>query len=138
MSDTGTGIPAAELPHLFERFHRVKGARGRSYEGSGIGLALIRELVKLHGGAVRVASEPGRGSVFTISIPTGAAHLPPDRIGAVRTLGSTALGGEAYVEEVLKWLPGSETDFEHVIRRLRVYLTPGVNARQNFARRRQR
>ena len=112
VSDTGTGIPAAELPHLFERFHRVKGARGRSYEGSGIGLALIRELVQLHGGAVRVASEPGRGSVFTISIPTGAAHLPPDRIGAVRTRGSTALGGEAYVEEVLKWLPGSETDFE--------------------------
>ena len=114
VSDTGTGIPIDELPHLFERFHRVKGARGRSYEGSGIGLALVRELVKLHGGDVRVASELGRGSVFTISIPTGKAHLPPDRIGAVRTLGSTGLGGEAYVEEVLKWLPSSETRFEHL------------------------
>jgi signal transduction histidine kinase len=52
--DTGTGIPAEELPRLFERFHRVKGARGRSYEGSGIGLALVQELVKLHGGDMRV------------------------------------------------------------------------------------
>ena len=112
VSDTGTGIPVQELPHLFERFHRVKGAQGRSYEGSGIGLALVQELVKLHGGDVRVASEPGRGSVFTISIPTGTAHLPPDRIGAVRTLGSTGLGGEAYVEEVLKWLPAHETAVE--------------------------
>lgn len=113
VSDTGTGIPVHELPHLFERFHRVKGARGRSYEGSGIGLALVQELVKLHGGEVRVASELGRGSVFTITLPTGAAHLPPDRIGAVRTLGSTGLGGEAYVEEVLKWLPVNETPVEN-------------------------
>ncbi|HKY42430.1 MAG TPA: ATP-binding protein, partial [Pyrinomonadaceae bacterium] len=111
VSDTGTGIPIDELPHLFERFHRVKGARGRSYEGSGIGLALVQELVKLHGGDVRVASELGRGTVFTISIPTGTAHLPPDRIGAVRA-GSKALRGEAYVEEVSQWLPGNEIGFE--------------------------
>ena len=109
VSDTGIGIPVDELPHLFERFHRVKGARGRSYEGSGIGLALVQQLVRLHGGEVQVASVLGTGSVFTISLPTGTAHLPPDRIGAVRRLGSTGLGGEVYVEEVLKWLPGSET-----------------------------
>ena len=60
--DTGTGIPAEEIPRLFERFHRVKGARGRSYEGSGIGLALVQELVKLHGGTVRVESELDRGN----------------------------------------------------------------------------
>jgi signal transduction histidine kinase len=78
VSDTGTGIPEGELSHLFERFHRVKGARGRSYEGSGIGLALVQELVKLHGGAVRVKSEVGKGSTFTVSIPTGSAHLPAD------------------------------------------------------------
>jgi signal transduction histidine kinase len=105
VSDTGTGIPESELSHLFERFHRVKGARGRSYEGSGIGLALAQELVKLHGGTIQVRSEVGRGSTFTVTIPTGSAHLPPERVGAARTLASTGLQSEAYVEEVLKWLP---------------------------------
>lgn len=112
VSDTGTGIPEAELSHLFERFHRVKGARGRSYEGSGIGLALVQELVKLHGGAVRVRSEVGRGSAFTVSIPTGSAHLPADRLGGARTLASTGLRSEAYVEEVLKWLPDGGNHYE--------------------------
>ena len=105
VSDTGAGIPAAELPHLFERFHRVKGARGRSYEGSGIGLALVQELVKLHGGAVRVRSELGSGSAFIVSIPTGSAHLPADRPGGFRTLASTSISSRAYVEEALRWLP---------------------------------
>jgi signal transduction histidine kinase len=107
VSDTGTGIPAEELPNLFERFHRVKGARGRSYEGSGIGLALVQELVNLHGGVARVRSEVGRGSIFTVSIPTGSAHLPADRLGAARRLASTGLHSSAYVEEALKWLPDS-------------------------------
>ena len=103
--DTGIGIPTAELPHLFERFHRVAGARGRTQEGTGIGLALVQELVQLHGGSVRVESALGRGSTFCVSIPTGMAHLPADRIGGRRTLTSTALGASPYVEEVLRWLP---------------------------------
>ena len=103
--DTGTGIPASEIPELFERFHRVKGARGRSYEGSGIGLALVQELVKLHGGGVRIQSEMDRGSAFTVTIPLGSAHLPADRIGGARTRSSTGLRGEAYVQEALRWLP---------------------------------
>ena len=105
VTDTGTGIPAEELPHLFERFYRVKGARGRSFEGSGIGLALVEELVKLHGGSVRVTSQVDRGSTFTVSIPSGKAHLPAERIGARHTLNSTGLPGEAYLEEALRWLP---------------------------------
>jgi signal transduction histidine kinase len=80
VSDTGTGIPEAELPRLFERFHRVAGASGRSFEGSGIGLALVHELVRLHGGEVRVQSEVGRGTTFFVEIPTGTGHLPSDRI----------------------------------------------------------
>ena len=108
VSDTGTGIPEDELPHLFERFHRVKNALGRSYEGSGIGLALVQELVKLHGGEVRVKSEVDRGSTFTVSIPTGAAHLPADRLGGERKLASTSLRSEVYVDEVLKWLPDAD------------------------------
>jgi signal transduction histidine kinase len=103
--DTGTGIPEHELPHIFERFHRVRGAPARTHEGTGIGLALVQELVKLHGGTVAVASTVGYGSTFTVSIPTGSAHLPPERIGAIRTLSSTALAGEAYVEETARGLP---------------------------------
>jgi PAS domain S-box-containing protein len=101
--DTGTGIPAEELPHIFERFHRVKGARGRSYEGSGIGLALVQELVNLHSGSIRVNSAVEQGTCFTVTIPVGYAHLPSERIGVTRTLASTATGAMPYVEEMLRW-----------------------------------
>ncbi len=76
--DTGTGIPLDEMPRLFERFHRVEGARGRTHEGTGIGLALVQELVKLHGGQhlCRKANWDV-GSTFTVHIPFGTAHLPP-------------------------------------------------------------
>jgi signal transduction histidine kinase len=78
--DTGTGIPEEELPRVFERFHRVQGAQGRSFEGSGIGLSLVHELARLHGGSVRVESKPGAGSTFIVSVPVGSAHLPADKI----------------------------------------------------------
>lgn len=103
--DTGTGIPGEELPHLFERFYRVKNAHARTFEGSGIGLALVQELAKQHGGTATVDSEMGRGSTFRVTIPFGKDHLPADRIGVKRTLTPTTLGGEAYVEEALHWLP---------------------------------
>ncbi|HET6977724.1 MAG TPA: ATP-binding protein [Pyrinomonadaceae bacterium] len=108
VSDTGTGIPADELPHLFERFHRVKGARGRSYEGSGIGLAMVQELVKLHGGTVQVKSKLEHGSAFIVRIPTGAAHVPADRLGGERRSSSIGQQREAWVDEVLKWLPNAD------------------------------
>lgn len=114
VSDTGTGIPREELQHLFERFHRVKGARGRSYEGSGIGLALVQELVKLHGGTVSVTSEVEHGSTFVVSIPAGSAHLPADRLGAARTLVSTSLRSDVHVQEVLKWLPVDGDQIEYL------------------------
>ncbi len=103
--DTGTGIPAEEMPHLFERFHRVEGARGRTYEGSGIGLSLVQELVKLHGGTIQVSSVVNQGTTFLVSIPTGHDHLPSERISATRNLESTAMGAATYVEEALRWLP---------------------------------
>jgi two-component sensor histidine kinase/FixJ family two-component response regulator len=105
VSDTGTGIPKDELPRLFERFHRVEGARGRTYEGSGIGLALVQELARLHGGNVAVESEYGKGSTFRVRVPTGANHLPQQQIGGVRTQTSTGLGAYPFVEEALRWLP---------------------------------
>lgn len=103
--DTGTGIPAEEIPHLFERFHRVRGATGRTFEGSGIGLALVQELVKLHGGAVRVESEVGSGSRFIVSIPLVQKSLPADSIRPASPSALSGLPGQAYVEEALRWLP---------------------------------
>ena len=103
--DTGIGIPGDELPHVFERFYRVKGRQGRTHEGSGIGLSLVQELVKLHGGTIQVSSIVNQGTCFTVLIPTGTAHLPTERIGATRSLASTAVGATPYVEEALRWLP---------------------------------
>ncbi|MCY1022114.1 ATP-binding protein [Pyxidicoccus sp. MSG2] len=105
VEDTGTGIPAADLPRLFERFFRVKGARSRSHEGSGIGLSLVRELARLHGGDVRVDSREGQGTTFTVALPLGRAHLPAERVHGARAQASTATGAGAYVEEALRWLP---------------------------------
>jgi signal transduction histidine kinase len=107
VSDSGAGIPPEELPHLFERFHRVQGTRSRTHEGSGIGLALVNELVKLHGGDIRVASEVGQGTTFTVSIPFGASHLPAERIGTAKALSPTAIGAAPYVDEALRWLPSA-------------------------------
>ena len=115
VEDTGGGIPPAELPRLFERFHRVEGARGRTYEGTGIGLALVQELVKLHGGAVTAASDFGRGATFTVTVPFGSAHLPQDRVRIAHSRGSTTdhpgSAAGAFVEEALQWLPQDGSSF---------------------------
>jgi signal transduction histidine kinase len=109
--DTGCGISAAELPHMFERFHQIAGTRGRSFEGSGIGLSLVREFASLHGGSVRVESVEGRGSTFIVTIPTtiaaqeGAAAAPEP----VATGGRT--GRESYAMDAHEWTdePGGDT-----------------------------
>jgi PAS domain S-box-containing protein len=108
VQDTGVGIPKAELPHMFDRFHRVEATEGRTHEGTGIGLSLAQELIKLHGGTIRVESAISKGSTFTISLPLGTAHLPQDRIAAKRTLASTTLHSHVYVDEALRLLPGYE------------------------------
>ncbi len=112
VQDTGIGIKAAEIPHLFQRFHRVKGSQGRSFEGSGIGLSLVQELVKLHGGTIQVSSVEAVGSCFTVSIPTGLAHLPQNQIRATQTLTSTATAAISYLEEAMRWLPEESSEFE--------------------------
>jgi len=103
VQDTGVGIPAQELPHLFERFHRVENSKGRTLEGSGIGLSLVQELVRLHGGTVEVTSSLDQGSSFRVTIPTGFAHLPQDRLSATPSQASTALGVDSYLEEASRW-----------------------------------
>jgi len=116
ITDTGTGIPEKELPHLFERFHRVEGARSRTHEGSGIGLALVQELVRLHGGAIQVRSTVGKGSTFAVSIPSGSSHLPSDRLSKQNSLPSTALGVAPFREEALRWVVDSMETVEPGIR----------------------
>ncbi|MBD2073537.1 response regulator [Phormidium sp. FACHB-592] len=110
VKDTGTGIPAHELPRLFERFHRVAEAQGRSYEGSGIGLSLVQELVNLHNGTVTVSSVVESGSTFVVRLPMGYAHLPSEQIQVSQTQTATASSATAYVEEALGWVVEPKED----------------------------
>ena len=118
ITDTGIGVPKHELPRLFERFHRVEGAAGRTQEGSGIGLALVQELVKLHGGAICAQSEFGSGTTFRVTVPLGTKHLPPERIKALRSLAPTAIGAQAFVEEALRWIPSDSSELSSRLRSL--------------------
>ena len=112
VADTGTGIPPEALPQLFNRFYRVPGASGRTHEGSGIGLSLVRELVKLHGGSIEVESTVGRGSIFRVRIPFGATHLPSEQVAQESDRLPSASGAKAFIEEAQRWLPDSAS-LEH-------------------------
>ena len=114
--DTGVGIPEAELPRLFERFHRIEGQKSRTHEGSGIGLALVLELVKLHEGTLQVESTVGRGTTFTARIPFRAANLPIDQDHARSSLPSTSIKADAFVQEALRWLPDSPAVAEPTVK----------------------
>ncbi|HXT31129.1 MAG TPA: ATP-binding protein, partial [Vicinamibacterales bacterium] len=105
VTDTGTGIPAAELPRIFERFHRVEGARSRTHEGTGIGLALTHELVRLHGGTIDVESGVGEGTRFAVRVPGGSAHLPSDRVVSAPVSAVPARHTAPFVDEAVRWLP---------------------------------
>jgi PAS domain S-box-containing protein len=118
--DTGAGIPADAIPHLFERFYRVDGVRGPAMEGTGIGLSVVQDLVRLHGGIVHVSSTLGVGSTFTVSIPLGCSHLPEGRILMVLdpTAASALTGG--FLEQSLGWGAdsGSSAPIESTVRGL--------------------
>ncbi|MCO1657194.1 SpoIIE family protein phosphatase [Pseudonocardia humida] len=110
--DTGVGIPEEELDRLFDRFHRVRGVPSRSAEGSGIGLALVRQAVELHGGTVEVTSTVDIGSVFIVRLPLGLAHLPVDALGPAPEPGPRSASeiAEPFLAEARRWLPGAEPD----------------------------
>jgi signal transduction histidine kinase len=97
VKDTGVGIPEEEIPHMFERFHRVQQVTGRTFEGTGIGLSLVKEMVLLHKGQINVQSKLHTGSTFTVRIPFGKDHLPPHQIAAVHK--EETVTGSMYVEE---------------------------------------
>ncbi|WP_051313213.1 ATP-binding protein [Sporocytophaga myxococcoides] len=99
VKDTGTGISESELPKLFSRFHRIENAKGRTHEGSGIGLAMVYELVKIHYGSIRVESKTDKGTTFIVSIPMGKAHLPEDRIASLDAKKTITLNALPNLEE---------------------------------------
>ena len=103
VADSGVGIPETELSHLFDRFHRVKGAKSRTHEGTGIGLALVQELARSHGGRVEVESCEGVGSRFTVTVKAGTEHLPA---GHIAPEGSRSTGTRAayFAQEALRWI----------------------------------
>ena len=103
VADTGTGIPEDELPRIFERFHRVAGATGRSHEGAGLGLAVVRELVELHGGRVTVESAVGRGTTVRVELPKGYAHLPRDEVSHEPVTPGIGRDAMARAAEAARW-----------------------------------
>ncbi|WP_306215848.1 chemotaxis protein CheB [Actinoplanes sp. RD1] len=107
VADTGVGIAADEIPHLFQRFHRIRGTLARSHEGSGIGLALVQELVRLHRGSVRVRSTPGKGTTFTVWLPL--AQRRTSHVGAGTGTGPRPSRRQAFADEARLWLTGGET-----------------------------
>jgi PAS domain S-box-containing protein len=110
VADTGIGVPEQEMPRLFERFHRIENARSRSNEGSGIGLALVQELVQLHGGTITAASTEGVGTTFTVRLPFGPGHLPADALVPVGHAATVSATADPFVQEALRWLPGAAPD----------------------------
>jgi signal transduction histidine kinase/FixJ family two-component response regulator len=103
VEDTGVGIAEQDLPRLFERFHRVEGARSRSHEGSGIGLAFVRELARMHRGEVLVESVVGKGTTFTVRIPRSSSHLPKEQLLDQANREPTGQGTSPIVEEARSW-----------------------------------
>jgi PAS domain S-box-containing protein len=107
VEDTGIGVAEDEVPRLFERFHRIEGAQARTHEGSGIGLALVQELMRLHRGDIAVDSRLGAGTRFTLRLPFGHAHLPPEQVRPDDDAAPHASLAPAFVQEVMRWLPES-------------------------------
>lgn len=112
VKDTGIGVRKEDLSKLFERFQRVEGARSRTHEGSGIGLALVQELAKMHGGSVHAESEFGVGSTFTVRIPTGRAHLPKAYVAETRRGTRSSDGVAPFVQEAVRWTRGEGASSE--------------------------
>lgn len=107
--DTGIGIPEEELPKMFQRFHRAQNVTGRTYEGTGIGLSLVKELVQMHGGKISVRSKLGKGTEFSVTIPIGKNHLPVDKIVEKELDFDIALS-DAFVEEADSLITKKEVD----------------------------
>jgi signal transduction histidine kinase len=107
VEDTGSGIPEHELPHIFERFHRVRGARARTLEGAGIGLALVNELARILGGHAAVKSTLGVGTTMSVVVPARTARTGQGASAGRGPAASTdrVHAEDLFLEEALRWLP---------------------------------
>ncbi|HYC42019.1 MAG TPA: EAL domain-containing protein [Noviherbaspirillum sp.] len=138
VSDTGVGVPPEHLARLFERFHRVPNSRSRTFEGSGIGLALTQELVKIHGGTITAESVLNQGTTFSVFVPAGTAHLPADQVDARPPAAATAEDVRAFVEEARHWLPDANDPVEQRggdIQPARILLADDNADMRNYVRR---
>ena len=127
VADTGIGIPDTEVSAIFDRFHRVDGVTGRVNEGTGIGLALVRELVDLHGGRVSVVSAVGVGTTFSVEIPKSFTHLPAEFVVPGDRDAHASREAEAHIAEVKRWLRA--TDVTGRVKRLLDPTTMGSRPR---------
>ena len=112
VSDTGVGIPTDHIDKVFDRFHRVENIHGRSQEGTGIGLAMVKELVRMHQGSITVESEVGKGSTFTVTIPSGNTHFSEEKIVDIPV--SSSKYADAFVNEALKWNSSDDRNHEMI------------------------
>lgn len=113
VKDTGVGIAPTALPHIFQRFHRIENVHSRTHEGTGIGLALVHELVKLQGGEITVESQPGKGTAFAVRVPFGKQNFSADRLGSANGEGRSVLRAPSFVMEALSWLPVEARGHQH-------------------------
>src|SRR5438067_2158516 len=112
----GVGIPEDDLPNLFNRFYRVESRQSRSHEGTGIGLALVKELINRHGGDVFVKSVVDQGTTFKVRLPTGWEHLPPkqvyfandDKVCKQDHDKQLYTNRDLYLEESAQWIQGNQ------------------------------
>jgi PAS domain S-box-containing protein len=123
VTDTGAGIAAAEIPRLFDRFHRIENSPSRSNEGSGIGLALVRELIALHGGTITASGAEPAGTTFTVRIPFGREHLPDANVVAGGGSRAVPAAANPFLLEAMRWLPGDPAPGESA-----AYAAPGALA----------
>jgi signal transduction histidine kinase/CheY-like chemotaxis protein len=121
--DTGVGIAPNDIDRIFDRFTRIEGAKARTHEGTGIGLALVRELVAAHGGTIKVKSEQGVGSEFIVSIPKGKAHFAKHQIFENRERPPVKDMTGSFTDEILGWLPD---DVRMARRKLKKYQQEGA------------
>jgi signal transduction histidine kinase/ActR/RegA family two-component response regulator len=108
--DTGIGISSANLARIFERFVRIQNVRSRTHEGTGIGLALVKELVHMHSGHITVKSKEGEGSIFIVTIPKGKSHVPRESIYEMKESKTVSPLASVYAHEAMNWLSGTSEE----------------------------